>query len=40
MIPAVNVISSVLSPKDAPTVLEDISVNLLGRDPLLNQLNY
>ena len=35
IIPAVNVVDKVFSPNEAPTVLELISVNLLGRDPLL-----
>ena len=35
MIPATKVVCKVESPKDAPTVCEDISVSLLGREPLL-----
>ena len=35
IIPATNVLLSVPSPNDAPTVVEDISVNLDGSDPLL-----
>ena len=35
IIPAINVVLSVPSPNDAPTVVEDISVNFDGSDPLL-----
>ena len=34
-IPAIKVVWSVWSPNDAPTVFDDISVNLLGNEPLL-----
>ena len=40
MIPAIKVLDNVASPKDAPTVFEEISVSLLGSDPLLIKSNY